>query len=351
MKTFVLSILFVLLSQVTTYSQKPKDIAKDIFESTVLVLVEDESKQPMAFGSGFIFADGLVVTNYHVIRGAQGGYVKLVNKKQKYEILGAVHVDEANDIVLLSVPNIIGKSVRVLKQLPEIGEVVYAIGNPRGLEGTFSQGIVSGLRNIDENGNIKLIQITAPISPGSSGGPVVNEKGFVIGVAVATLKGGQNLNFCIPSSYLPPLKTGAQAKPLSRVEKKEVGLFSHLESGQQQDAIIGADFRWASLHPHESPWSWGEYSYSLRNVSRTNISNILGLVIFYGEHGDVIDVDPIEYKGLIPAGLAKRINSKIDPSIKKLTTSTSPNGYNYDADDIPYTKIEFRILFFELNEE
>ena len=69
-------------------------------------------------------------------------------------------------------------------------------GNPQGLEGTFSQGIVSSIRVL---GADKILQITAPISPGSSGGPVLNEKGQVIGVSVATFRGGQNLNFAIPS--------------------------------------------------------------------------------------------------------------------------------------------------------
>ncbi len=63
---------------------------------------------------------------------------------------------------------------------PEIGERVYAIGNPKGLEGTFSEGIVSGKRVFEEN---EIIQITAPISPGSSGGPVINTRGEVIGIA------------------------------------------------------------------------------------------------------------------------------------------------------------------------
>jgi hypothetical protein len=349
MKLIRIVVTTLLLVPTMVFSQKAKDIAKELFESTVLVSVEDENKQPLAFGSGFIVADGIIVTNYHVIRNAHSGYVKLVNKKQKADIAGVVHIDEANDIVVLSVPGIKGKKIRVSDQLPEIGEVVYAIGNPRGLEGTFSQGIVSGLRTLDESSNRKLIQITAPISPGSSGGPVVNEKGFVIGVAVATLKGGQNLNFCIPSSYLPSSKLYGQVKPLSRIEKKDVGLFSYLESGQQQEAVVGADFRWDG-DPQKTLWSVGRYSFSLRNVSRANVGNVFGLVIFYGDHGDVVDAVPFEFKELIPAGLARRVNSFVDTSVKKLTTRASSENH-YMAEDSPYTKVEFRILYFQLIED
>lgn len=78
----------------------------------------------------------------------------------------------------------------------EIGDTVYEVGNPEGLEGTFSQGIISGLRGTD------YIQITAPISPGSSGGPVINQYGEVIGIATSFNKEGQNLNFAIPVAKL-----------------------------------------------------------------------------------------------------------------------------------------------------
>jgi trypsin-like peptidase len=78
----------------------------------------------------------------------------------------------------------------------------WQLGNPLGLEGTFSDGIISGIRR---DGSRRILQITAPISPGSSGGPILNEKGLVIGIAVATLSEGQNLNFAIPVSDLGPL--------------------------------------------------------------------------------------------------------------------------------------------------
>lgn len=349
LQTSIFVLLSLLFVSANAFSQKARDIAKNLFESTVLIAVEDNNRQPLAFGSGFIYSDGIIITNYHVIQGAAAGYVKLVNKKQKFDIAGALHIDETNDIAVLSVPDLKGKKVSLSLEIPEIGEVVYAIGNPRGLEGTFSQGIVSGIRTLDESSLRKLIQITAPISPGSSGGPVVNEKGIVIGVAVATLKGGQNLNFCIPATYLPQIQSGAIAKPLARLDKKTIGLFAHLESGEQREAIVGTDFRWDG-DPRTTLWSVGGYSFSLRNVSRTSARNVYGLVIFYGSHGDVVDVSPIEYKQIVPVGLARRVKGYADPSVKKLTTRTSPSN-QFMADDVPYTKIEFRILYFELVED
>lgn len=349
MKNIFSFFLIILIFPVISYSQNPKDIAKELFESTVLVSIEDANRQPLAFGSGFILKDGFIVTNYHVIQGASSGYAKLVNKKQKCDIQGVIYLDEANDIAILSVPDIKGKSVHTFNQLPEIGEVVYAIGNPRGLEGTFSQGIVSGIRTLDDSNKGKLIQITAPISPGSSGGPIVNDKGLVIGVAVATLKGGQNLNFCIPSMFLPSIIDNEHIQPFAQIQKKEVGLFRSLESGSQQEAIVGSDFRWAG-DPRTTLWNYGDFSYSLRNVSRSNVKNIYGIIIFYGRDGNVIEISPIEYKQLVPNGLAKRVRGVVDPSVKKLTTRTSPEN-QFMADDVPSTNIEFRILYFELVED
>ena len=91
----------------------------------------------------------------------------------------------------------------------EVGEEVYAVGNPEGLEGTFSQGIISGIRRV---GDRDLIQITAPISHGSSGGPVLNKHGQVVGIAVGAIRTGQNLNFAIPASELQLLVEGIQSK-------------------------------------------------------------------------------------------------------------------------------------------
>jgi tetratricopeptide (TPR) repeat protein len=90
------------------------------------------------------------------------------------------------------------------------GETIFAIGNPEGLEKTISTGIVGALREYDGR---KLIQITAPISHGSSGGPVLNAVGEVVGVTVAMLEGGQNLNFAVPTEILRELMEGKVSAP------------------------------------------------------------------------------------------------------------------------------------------
>src|SRR5882724_6078646 len=185
------------------FAQTAKIVAARSFPSIVLLLMEDSKGQPYSLGSGFFVQGNFIATNAHVIKGATRGTAKLIGRPEKGEILGVVAADPLRDLALLQVKGItapalpIGESGKV-----SIGEELYAVGNPHGLEGTVSQGIVSGIRKISET---EILQITAPISPGSSGGPVLDQQGKVIGVAVATFKGGQNLNFAIPSAYLAAL--------------------------------------------------------------------------------------------------------------------------------------------------
>jgi hypothetical protein len=194
-----------------------RQIAKEAFPSVVLVVMEDSHGQTTSLGSGFVLRDGQVVTNRHVISGAASGYVRLVDKDKEYEIAGTLAIDDSHDLAVLQVVGLkapalpIGDSNQIA-----VGDEVYAIGNPRGLEGTFSQGIISALRHV---GGDTIFQMTAPISPGSSGGPILNSGGKLIGIAVATYTGGQNLNLAIPVSYLTALIGGisGEVRPLSGV--------------------------------------------------------------------------------------------------------------------------------------
>ena len=180
------------------------EIAKMSLKSVVVVTVQDSKGHALRLGSGFFVGDGIIATNFHVIDGARYGYVSLVGDSQPYQVLGTVAVDKQRDLVLLAVNRAKATPLQLDDSASpvDVGDTVYVAGNPEGLEGTFSQGIVSGVRQL---GDSMLIQVTAPISAGSSGGPVLNQKGRVIGVAVATFKEGQNLNFAVPVIHLSGL--------------------------------------------------------------------------------------------------------------------------------------------------
>lgn len=192
-----------------TTIQTPQQIAKKALASTVLIVMEDANGQPLSSGSGFFVGRGMIATNLHVVEGVFNGYIKQVGMDKIYRIKGIVAMNSQQDLAILRVSDI-GAPILPLGNSDEleIGEPVYAVGNPKGyLEGTFTEGVVSGVREFQVDS--KRIQISAPVSEGSSGGPVLNSKGEVIGVAVSKLTEGQNLNFAIPSNYLKELLSKA----------------------------------------------------------------------------------------------------------------------------------------------
>ena len=205
-----------------------EEIAEKALAATVSLGMKDKSGKTLGIGSGFFVKPDLIATNYHVIEGAAKGTAKLVGKNTTYNIEGVTATDKNNDLALLKViaygikPLSLGNSDAV-----RIGETVYVAGNPKGLEGTFSDGIISSRRDKDTK---ERLQMTAPISPGSSGGPVLNRKGEVIGVSFARHRAldAENLNFAIPSKYLKKLlEQSKPAKPLSQ-EKQSISAETYL---------------------------------------------------------------------------------------------------------------------------
>ncbi len=192
-----------------TAIQTPQQIAKKALASTVLVVMEDANDQPITSGSGFFVGRGMIATNLHVVEGVFNGYIKQVGMDKTYPIKGIVAMNSQQDLAILKVSDI-GAPILPLgnSDALQIGEPVYAVGNPKGyLEGTFTEGVVSGMREFQTGS--KRIQMSAPVSEGSSGGPMLNSRGEVIGVAVSKLTEGQNLNFAIPSNYLKELLSKA----------------------------------------------------------------------------------------------------------------------------------------------
>jgi S1-C subfamily serine protease len=173
-------------------------ISREADGAIVSIVMSDKDGHPIAQGSGFLISkDGHVVTNYHVIKNGSSALVKLPNGTF-FAVDGVLASDKSRDVVIIKVHGIdfrrltLGDSDRL-----QVGEEVVAIGNPLSLESTVSNGIVSAIRIIEDEGG-KFVQITAPISPGSSGGPLFNMSGEVVGITTSGLRGGENLNFAIP---------------------------------------------------------------------------------------------------------------------------------------------------------
>lgn len=189
-------------------------IVREITPSTVVVLTYSEQGQLLSQGSGFFINDRAnIVTNWHVVQNAHHAEIRTVDGTV-YPITHSLAEDQEGDLILLSadISSITNIHLQITASLPEVGERVLVVGSPLGLDHTVSDGIVSAVRHIDSFGNI--IQITAPISPGSSGSPVVNMKGELLGIATFQAVDGQNLNFAIPSERILDLFS-KQERPVS----------------------------------------------------------------------------------------------------------------------------------------
>lgn len=181
-------------------------LVERIAPSTVIVFAYDEKGTLTSQGSGFFVSkSGHIITARHVLFGAHRARAKTSDGKV-YQITKIVAEDERADLVraVVDIPEKLVRPLPVGTSIPKAGERIVVVGSPLGLEQTVSEGIVSAVREIPGFGT--LIQITAPLSPGSSGSPVVNMQGEVVGVATFQITEGQNLNFAIPGEWITRLQ-------------------------------------------------------------------------------------------------------------------------------------------------
>jgi S1-C subfamily serine protease/Tfp pilus assembly protein PilF len=227
-----------------------KKLAATTRPAVALVTVLDKSGKPLKLGTGFFVSpDGKLVTNAHVIEGADTATAKLENGAT-YSIRGVLKAALDKDLVLLQadakdVPSL---TVSHRASLPEVGSRIAVIGSPLGLEGTVSEGIISGHR--DAKKDDELLQMTAAVSPGSSGSPVVDENGEVVGIATFLINNAQALNFARPVAYVSQLldqsRGTTEAAPFWTVtaNPKNVVLndpdFVAAENALQKDDAAGA---------------------------------------------------------------------------------------------------------------
>lgn len=182
--------------------------------TAAVVLIQIEADDRSRQGSGFLVRqDGLILTNHHVIRGATSARIRL-STGDVYERVAVLATDERRDLAILKISGF------ALPTLPlgnsdgaRIGSDIVAIGSPMGLENTVSTGIVSGQRSEPEG--FRLLQITAPASTGSSGGPVLDRTGHVVGIAASQFRNGQNLNFAVPINYARGMLAEVDGEPLA----------------------------------------------------------------------------------------------------------------------------------------
>ena len=213
---FFTGLLFI-IPLTTNADQRFVKLVKEIQPAVVTITTYDKNKKNIGQGSGFfVNKTGDVITNHHVLKGAYSAKVKTYDGKE-YPVKFVLAASEKADLVKVSVetPKNAIKFVKVVRTIPEVAEAIIVVGSPMGLDQTVSAGIISAIRDIPTVG--KIFQISAPISPGSSGSPVVNMKGQVIGVASFQMIEGQNLNFAVSGEQVLALKSEKKSKTLAEL--------------------------------------------------------------------------------------------------------------------------------------
>jgi S1-C subfamily serine protease/Flp pilus assembly protein TadD len=223
-------------------------LIKKVEPSIVVVVIFDSKGEIRGQGTGFfVDSKGDVITNFHVLREASRAKIFL-STGENYPIQNVIAADPEGDLIRVSVdiPREKVKALPIRPTPPEVGEKIIVIGTPMGLDKTVSDGIVSAVREVPEFG--KLIQLTAPISQGSSGSPVLNMKGEVIGVATFYLAAGQNLNFAVPAGRIIRMADGPptgltqhqeklQKKTVAEAEETYLGGLRHVLNDQCDRAL------------------------------------------------------------------------------------------------------------------
>lgn len=253
-----------------------KEIFRRVAPSTVVVFGVNLNFEAQSLGSGVVIERGVVATNCHVLRGALGFTVHYHGKDYHARIR---HADILRDVCTLSSNTLNAPPVEFnpdgTKQL-DVGDKVYAVGAPRGLELTLSDGLLSGFR---EEPSGRLVQITAPISPGSSGGGLYDQHATLIGLTTLYLKDSQQLNFAVPVEWIHelPQRTEDPAN-LVAARKYAAEAVTELENVLQAEdphyickknfAVAEVKKVQASLHPLTVPETFRGYYESAEGRCR-----------------------------------------------------------------------------------
>lgn len=194
----------------------PAQIAERFGPAVAYITTADSSGQLLAGGSGFVVGGRKVVTNYHVIKDAWSLTLKVGGKS--YRVTKLANYDEKRDVAVIDLPESPSVSLELGdSSAAKAGDSIVVIGNPLGLQNTVSTGVVSFSERLMDDG-LNWLQISAPVSPGSSGGPVFNQRGQVIGMVTwgyTSEASAQNLNFAVPANSLKPMLAASHPVELS----------------------------------------------------------------------------------------------------------------------------------------
>lgn len=326
MNTWPIIASFILVAAAVAQESPITRIFEDVNPAMVMIKVYDAKGEYLSQATGFIVSpDGLVVTNYHVIEDATSVRLQRAGGSP-LSLEGVVAVEMDSDLAILKVSAQGLPAVKLGDSgLVKAGQRVVAISSPMGLENTLSEGIVSGIRNRPE-GNV--IQTTAAISPGSSGGALLNMSGAVVAVTTYQ-KRGQQLNFAVPVNVLKGLLgKGTNPKPLAEVRRDPEAIYRlglmFLSDGEYEEAI--EYFKWVTrINPD---YVDAHYQLGVAKAARTFGAGPDAIEAF----NEVIKLRPGDAKAYYRLGVIfykDRKNEKAIDAFKKVIQIDARNAKAY----------------------
>jgi len=259
----IIALFFLAALPINVQALTPEEVFDKVKDSIVVVNTLDSKGKVKSQGSGVLLPSGKIATNYHVVEG--GASYQVVRYKQL--VRATLYAEDGDkDICLLDAKGIKGKPAQLGKAAElKVGVPVYAVGAPRGLDLSLSDGIVAQLRG----GTPPLIQTTAAISPGSSGGGLFDSEGRLVGLTTLYVEGGQNLNFAMPVEWIDKIKPGRKTVAGGRGQTVWLKRAIALEKIEAWHDMIDWCLKWTKTEPQNAE-GWYSLGVAFGNLNGDN---------------------------------------------------------------------------------
>ena len=187
---------FVVTPQGGQAALTPEKLYQKVLPSVMTLEVENQNGEKFVGGAVLALADDVALTAWHVVADARSVWAVFANG-QRVKVIGCLDHDGWRDLALLKLEKALPRrQASLCRELQPVAARVYVIGAPKGYEFSISDGLISQIRSVD---GILQYQVSCPISPGNSGGPILSQRGEVIGIASWTKSDAQNVSFAIPA--------------------------------------------------------------------------------------------------------------------------------------------------------